>query len=149
MPLEVTSGDVIRLPEALVNGTTSELSAATVKGSAAKGITVSAVAPFSLKAGSRERRMLDVAVGEYVGSADFVLEASGGAFRDAVTRKLSVKPLGFPVELAYGGLLGPDGVVSYTIDIPPDVVPKSITPELAVHPTPLANITPALKALTQ
>jgi uncharacterized protein YfaS (alpha-2-macroglobulin family) len=146
LPLEVTAGDVIRVPMGFVNGTNEDLKVSAVVTSV-KGKLV--VEPFTLKANSRERKIVEVATGSFVGVSDFVIEAKTGAFGDRVTRKIIVKPAGFPVEFARGGMLGPDAPFTGKITIPADVVSASISASASVFPTPLANMTEALQRLLQ
>jgi uncharacterized protein YfaS (alpha-2-macroglobulin family) len=86
---------------------------------------------------------------DIAGDFDLSVNAGSDDYVDKVTRKLRVMPRGFPIEFARGGLLGPDGSVSYQIEIPADVVPASVSSSLALYPTPLANMTQALEALIQ
>ena len=147
MPLEVTSGDVIRLPVSLVNGLDSDLAMATVVPTAPKGLKLSTLDSFHLAAGERVRRILDIEVGDETGSLDLRLDASAGVYVDNVSRKLKVVPRGFPFELSHGGLLAADGKVSHTVVIPEDLAPGSLGSTLAVYPSPLANLTQALERL--
>ena len=157
LPLELTQGDVIRLPVGVVNGMTSDLGDAQLSAVAGKGITVSKVRPFALKGNARDRRIIDVNVGQATGTSDFVLSAAAGPYADNVTRKLNVRPRGFPVEVAFGGMIGPlrqaqggpDARLSHDVLIPNNVVPGSVTSDLVVYPTPLANLTEALERLIQ
>jgi uncharacterized protein YfaS (alpha-2-macroglobulin family) len=148
LPLEVIAGDVIRLPVALVNGTAEDLSV-TLTPTAAKAMRLSPIEPFTLKANARERRILEINTGSFVGACDFVLDARAGNYADRVTRRLVVKPAGFPIEFARGGMLGADSTYSCKIDIPADVVPSSVTARAVIYPTPLANMTEALARLLQ
>ena len=147
LPLEVTAGDHIRLPISLVNGIESELPDTRVAVKADPELTVSAIEPLMLGAGARERRLLDIKVGHLNGPTDLVLAATAGVYSDKVTRKVKVVPLGFPVEVAFGGTLDKEHPASKSIEIPADVVPRSVTTTVAVYPTPLANLTEALERL--
>jgi uncharacterized protein YfaS (alpha-2-macroglobulin family) len=149
LPLEVTMGDRIRLPLGLVNGTTEALDGATLKLTAAKGITAANPAPFSLKADSRVRRLADVTIGDVAGENDFIVDAVAGGYSDRVTRKLRVVPRGFPVTLAHGGMLPPNSALTFNLDIPKNRVPGSIRSDIAIYPTPMANLTKALERLLQ
>src|SRR5690606_5770349 len=60
---------------------------------------------------------------------------------------LTVRPLGFPAEVAFGGMLEPNKTAVHTINIPRTVVHRSMTSTVAVYPTPLANMTEALEGL--
>ena len=151
LPLEVTMGDIIRLPVSFVNGTTSDLSGGSVSIEVGRGLTALGDDrwPLALGAGARGRRVVPVRIGGITGEREITLLASLGGYSDRVTRTLSVAPLGFPVELACGGVLEPDGVFSHTIEIPADVVAASVESEIVLYPTPLASLTGALERLLQ
>ena len=150
LPLEVTAGDRIDLPVSLVNGGALALRAATVKASASPGLRIAALPALDLSPRERARQILAIEVGP-AGKQDVELKLEGraGPFADTVTRKLAVKPGGFPFRLAHGGLTVKDGVVAHAIEIPPGMVPGSLETSVAVYPTPLANMTQALARLIQ
>jgi uncharacterized protein YfaS (alpha-2-macroglobulin family) len=75
------------------------------------------------------------------------LRATAGPYQDTVTRELQVEPLGFPIQIAHGGMLDPNESVTREVRIPDHVVPGSLTASVTVFPTPLANMTEALEAL--
>ena len=77
------------------------------------------------------------------------LAAKAGVYSDNVTRTMTVKPLGFPVERGRGGLIEPNDVVYFNIEIPETVVAGSVTAKAAVYPSPLASMTEALARLIQ
>jgi hypothetical protein len=147
LPLEVTMGDRIMLPVGIVNGTKDSFSATLIEIATAKGIDVGNILPFKLAADARERRIVELVVGDIKGDTDFALSASAGAYSDRVTRKLRIVPRGFPVEIAEGGMLKPDSTTTFKITIPASRVPRSVTSEIAIYPTPLANLTGALERL--
>jgi uncharacterized protein YfaS (alpha-2-macroglobulin family) len=64
-----------------------------------------------------------------------------------VTRQITVRPRGFPVEVATGGLLDAGGVARHTLVIPPDMVAGSLESKIGVYPSPLAGLTEALQSL--
>jgi uncharacterized protein YfaS (alpha-2-macroglobulin family) len=156
LPLEVSAGDVIRLPIAAVNGTQNSLDNVTLTLTGGQGMSISpaegeasAVEAFSLPAGQRVRRLADVRIGQMPGTWDFVLQAQAGSFSDRVTRPLVVKPLGFPTEIAKGGLLNAGSRVVHLIRVPDSLVSGSAKTVAALYPTPLANLTEALQRLLQ
>ncbi|HLL55563.1 MAG TPA: MG2 domain-containing protein, partial [Myxococcaceae bacterium] len=149
LPLEVTSGDVVRVPLALVNGTGSVLRDANVRVSAKGDLQISDVPGMELQAAQRARRMLELRIGQRAQSIDVQLAAKAGDFADTVTRKLVVKPSGFPMQLAYGGLLGPSRPAVHTVTLPAQIAKGSLRAQVAVYPTPLANMTESLAALIQ
>ena len=147
LPLEVTMGDRILLPIGVINGTSDRLQDALVKIGAIEGIDIAASAPFSLAGGERARRIVELTVGDIVGTMDFVLDASAGPYNDRVTRKLRVVPRGFPVEINHGGMLKPDASLTLELRIPKGLIRGSVSSDIAVYPTPLANLTKALERL--
>jgi len=149
LPLEVSSGDVIHLPIAAVNGTQNTLDNVTFTLTGGLGMTISPVDAFSLPAGQRLRRLADVRIGQTPGTWDFVLQAQAGSFSDRVTRPLVVKPLGFPTEISKGGLLNAGSRVVHLIRVPDSLVSGSAKTSAALYPTPLANLTEALQRLLQ
>jgi hypothetical protein len=149
MPLEVTQGDEMRLPVTLVNGTSDAKISTGLLPSAAKGIRFGPIKPSTVNPGQRVRELLYVGVDDVAGEFDLSIGAGSENYSDKVTRKLKVVPRGFPIEFARGGLAGPDGTVTYDIEIPADLVAASVKSDLALYPTPLANMTQALEALIQ
>jgi uncharacterized protein YfaS (alpha-2-macroglobulin family) len=147
LPLEVTAGDRIFLPIGIVNGTGGRLNEISINTSAAKGIEISGIQPFSIAGNRRIRKILDLSIGKVTGNTDFILDASAGTYSDRVTRKLNIVSRGFPVEIAHSGLLKPDSLLEFTIEIPDTVIPGSAASNISVYPTPLANLTGALERL--
>ena len=149
LPLEVTMGDLIGLPVGVVNSIGSDLASATLTASVEGDFKVSELAPFNVGGMSRARQMFNIKVGSVRGKVDFTVHAKANPYEDKVTRSFVVKPSGFPIENAFGGMLGADASVSHVVVIPAGVVPNSITSNIAVYPTPLANMTEALQRLIQ
>jgi len=148
LPLEVTMGDVIRTPIGIVNATGSGLDNVSVEVQAHGTQNVTApILPFSLTALERVRRLVKVRVGKFNGQADFTLLANAGPYSDRVTRTMMVRPLGFPIEDPYGGLIQPGDTVSHEFSIPDDLVRGSLSTRIVVYPTPLASMTEALERL--
>ncbi len=150
LPLEVTSGDKIRLPLGLVNSTPTAQAAASLKYELKGEVLLdSGAEKFNLPASGRLRKFLDIEVGKHVGPSQLTIHASAGPFADKVTRPLMVRPLGFPQLIARGGLLVPDGQVNHEVVVPATLVPGSLEAKIVVYPTPLASLTNALAALIQ
>jgi len=146
-PLEVTAGDVIQLPLSVVSGVGSDLQNVALTVETGEGVKVPPLKPFTLAANARERRIVSIDVGSGVGSTDLVLTAKAGPYSDRVTRTFTVAPLGFPTEVASGGTLEAGASFDRTVTIPESVVRGSVTTNIAVYPTPLANLTQALERL--
>lgn len=151
LPLEVTEGDQVLVPVSLVNATESSLTAANLNIDLKGDFKLADLqkSGADIGAGGRVRWIQPVDVGSGNGEKDFVLTASAGAFKDKVTRKLSVKPKGFPIESSFGGMLEPGKSVVHTINVPDNLVVGSVTSNTAVYPTPLANLTEALQRMIQ
>lgn len=148
LPLEVTQGDRILLPVACVNTTPSSLGRVNMTVDA----KFSTIAPspdrtVTLAAASRQRTLVELQAGQHNGPFDVTIAASAGAFSDRVTRSITVRPGGFPVEIAAGGLLDHGASARHEIVIPADMVEGSFVSKIDVYPTPLASMTEALQAL--
>lgn len=149
LPLEVTAGDLVRLPVSLINGTDQALGAARVQILTSRSLDALGFDGVQLGASGRVRRLIDVQVGNGSGTAKLTLDAKAGQFVDRVERTLEVRPPGFPVEIARSGLLSPQQPAKLEVVIPQGVVPESLTALVSVSPTPVANLTQALTRLIQ
>ncbi|HEY9786819.1 MAG TPA: hypothetical protein V6D17_15625, partial [Candidatus Obscuribacterales bacterium] len=151
LPLEVTSGDRILLPVSLINATADNLAGAAVNVALQGDFKLPELIKrhTSIGAGGRVRCIQPIQVGIVNGVKEFALTAKAGRFEDKVTRKLSVKPKGFPIEASFGGILEPGKPVIHKITIPKSVIAGSMVSNTAVYPTPLANMTQALERMIQ
>lgn len=149
LPLEVTEGDVIRLPIAFVNGTREPLSGVSMNISTKADLRFTAPAAFALKADERARRVVELTVGPRSRTTELTLNASAGGYSDIVTRELSIKPKGFPVSQNSGGLLQANGKASFKFTLPADTVPGSVSTSIAIYPSPAGNLSSALKSMIQ
>ncbi|MFP6657961.1 MAG: alpha-2-macroglobulin family protein, partial [Pirellulales bacterium] len=149
LPLEVTAGDRIQLPLGLVNATGSALTGVelSVEAHSALGVESADLTPITIAADSRVRRLVNIIVGQHNGLANFNLSASAGSYADKVSRKLVIRPQGFPIEIGFGGIIGPGATVRHSIEIPEQVVANSAGSRIVVFPTPLANMNEALARL--
>jgi len=149
LPLEVTSGDSLLIPLALVNGTTEPLPASTIAGRLQNGPNFNLATP-ALGPQIRGRVLARLTVAEdWSGTTQFEVQAKVGPYADQVTRSLIVKPLGFPQEVAGGGMLAADGTAEFHVALPQQLVAHSLKAEANVFPTPLASMTQALERLIQ
>ncbi|RKH20556.1 A-macroglobulin complement component [Corallococcus sp. CA047B] len=149
LPLEVTSGDVVRLPVAMVNGTEARLSGAGVKVELKGDVKVTGSGTQDLASQARARQLFSLEIGQEAKPVDVKLTASAGEYTDVVTRTLSIKPRGFPGRVSFGGLLSAKGPASHRVVLPESVVPGSVRTSIAVYPGPLANMTESLARLIQ
>src|SRR5206468_2979764 len=124
IPLQVTSGDVVQLPIAMINGMSRELRGAELNSSGPAGIKFTMLGdnPTTLRPKERARRFVQLEVGrEFRGLANLTLDAKAGRYRDTVSRTLDVQPLGFPHESSTGGMLEPNRSKSFEFTIPADI----------------------------
>jgi uncharacterized protein YfaS (alpha-2-macroglobulin family) len=150
LPLEVTSGDSVQMPIAMVNGMNRALPLATIAPQTAAGITVGKPpAGFTIQPRERARTMLKLDIGSIMGAPNLVIEGKAGPYADKVTRPLRIRPGGFPIEFARGGMLSQGKAATHEVTIPEEVSPGSVTTLAAVYPTPLGNLTQALERLIQ
>lgn len=148
LPLEVSAGDLIQLPIAAVNDTGSQLPVRlTIQADPSLG--VESIEPFILGAEGRDRQISTITVGATAGLFKVDIKATAGSFADEVARELSVKPVGFPIDVSRGGMLEANTRVVHTIEIPASVVPGSVVAHVALYPTPVGNLTDALRGLMQ
>ncbi|SET57580.1 MG2 domain-containing protein [Stigmatella erecta] len=149
LPLEVTSGDVIQLPVALVNGTAAPLRGASVKAHLTGDVRVSSVGTVDLAAKERARRLIELKIGQESKPLALTLTATAGDYTDTVTRTLAIQPKGFPLRASFGGLLSAQNPAVHTVNLPDNMVRGSVKPSITVYPTPLANLTESLARLIQ
>lgn len=149
LPLEVTSGDVIRLPVALINGTEQPLPGGTLEIKAGGDLRIGPAKEGELAAKERARRLVDVTVGVQTKPVEMAFTGKAGAYTDNLTRRLAIKPKGFPFAAGFGGVLGAHSTATHKVKIPAGVVPNSVATRISLFPTPLANMTEALQRLIQ
>ena len=147
LPLEVTSGDVVKLPIGIVNATGQRLDTKLIVRAA--GGQAGGFPRFNLGADERLRRLFTVEVSGFSGPTQFSFEGKAGPYANTVVRPLNVVPLGFPIELAHGGLVDGANPAQHQIVISDEVVAGSLSAKVSVFPTPLANMTAALERLLQ
>ncbi|MDB4730280.1 MG2 domain-containing protein [bacterium] len=148
LPLEVSTGDQVRIPVGLVNATDRSL----LKGEFTLESTVPELSKnldsaFALNAQQRLRRLLSIAPFKKPGNVELVLNANIAGYNDRVTRNIVVKPLGFPVEAGFGGLIEGGDTVTHEMVIPPSLVRGSLSTRVVIYPTPLASMNEALERL--
>jgi hypothetical protein len=147
MPLELTQGDLVQLPIALVNATENSLDGVDLTVQTDERITITTPSSDPLAAGGRVRQIVSVDTGSYVGTTPFAVAAKAGPLADRNTRTLVVKPQGFPSGIAFGGMIEGDSPVALTFNVPRDYVAHSMTTDIRVFPSPVANMTTAMERL--
>ena len=150
LPLEVTQGDKLLVPVTCVNTTKDSLGGVNLsvqtKLSKQEPAVKSAV---KLAPGARGRTLVEMQAGNHNGPMDVTVSATAGGYSDKVQRQVTVRPAGFPMEVAGGGMLDKGVTAKHEIVIPADMVEGSFESKIEVYPTPLAAMTEALAALLQ
>lgn len=151
LPLEVTDGDQILLPVNLINGTGTMLSSIGLNIEMPSAFKLSQILnmPQQLKAGERARCIQPITVGFSKEPAVVTINARAANSIDKVVREISVKPSGFPVERATGGILEAGKSVKFKVKIDDNFMPSSMSLKSEIYPAPLANLTSALERLIQ
>ncbi len=147
LPLEVTEGDVIRLPIAFVNGTREPLANVSMSVATKADLRFTAPTAFGLKADERARRVMELTIGPKSRTTQLTLNASAGGYSDVVTRELAIKPRGFPVSQGGGGLLTANGKAKFDVTLAADTVPGSVSTRIVIYPSPAGNLSAALKSM--
>ncbi len=147
LPLEITSGDLVEVPIALVNGTQAQLDAM-LETEIGEGIKREGNEPrVTLAADASGRLYLTLVAKQHNGPVQVHLIAHAGDYTDEVKRAIPVVPAGFPMEAAFGGLLA--GSAKHTFTMPEQFEASSVEAVAKVYPSPLATLTDALKGLLQ
>ncbi len=145
LPLEITAGDLVEVPVALVNGTQAQLEAlletTTGEGIAREGNETR----VTLAADASGRLFLTLVAKQHYGPVQVHLIGKAGDYTDEVKRSIRVVPYGFPVEESAGGLLA--GSAAHEIVMPEQFDAASVEAVAKVYPSPLATLTDALKGL--
>ncbi|MBN1209966.1 MAG: A-macroglobulin complement component [Myxococcaceae bacterium] len=147
LPLEVTSGDVIQLPVALVNGTAAALKGASVKLDFKGDVRATSLGAVDLAANERARRLIELKIGQESKPVDLKLAALAGDYADTVTRTLKIKPNGFPISASFGGRVSARKPAAHGVTLPANLVRGSVKASVVVYPSPLANMTESLARL--
>ncbi len=148
LPLEVTAGDQVDLPVAVVNATDAALAGGQLTVTAGPEFQLATgQLPVTLAAGERGRKLVRLTAQPHNGPAALTLRGSAGPYSDSVTRSVTVVPRGFPIEDGRGGLISPGDMVTQEITVPEDYVAGSMKSRVVVYPTPLASMNEALARL--
>lgn len=149
LPLEVTSGDVVQLPVALVNGTSAALNGAGVKLDFKGDVRATTLGAVDLAAKERARRIIELKIGQESKPIDLTLAATAGNYSDKVQRSLVIKPNGFPISASFGGRVSAQKPAVHTVTLPANTVRGSVKASVVVYPSPLANMTESMSRLIQ
>ncbi|MEX0718877.1 MAG: MG2 domain-containing protein [Planctomycetaceae bacterium] len=150
LPLEVTAGDVVRVPVGIVNATPGPLSKVALSVEARRMNVGPFEAPAGdLAAGARARSLVTLDTRGPRRRAEVVLAGAAGGHSDRVIRALDIVPRGFPLEIAAAGRLEPGATVAREVVIPRNTVAESVSARVRLFPTTLANMLAAVERLVR
>ncbi len=151
MPLEVASGDLIRLPVTVTNETDE---AYTAKLQASFGPAFQLAGdelPESVELAARQRKsffyeLRVVGTGAEAADGKALVSIEAANLRDEVERTIKVAPLGFPQEISVAGTAGA-GERNRHLLIVADPLPGTMKAELTMYPSPLATMVEGTQAI--
>ena len=151
MPLEVTTGDVIDLPVAVVNTTADAI------GIQAKIETAAALRPegkpellWSVDAEQRTRQYIRIKVAEDSSEQDAMIQIQGTSdgenkLRDKIRRTVHIKPAGYPISESVAGVLNKREKI--TLPVASKIVPGSLSVTLRAYPSPLSDVMSGVESI--
>lgn len=141
MPVEVTSGDTIRLPITLTNETDEPMEAtlAASFGTAFKLANNPAAGTIKLKAKDKQTLLFALEVVATDGSADVALDLKARGLSDQIKKSIRVVPRGFPIEVAASGTAKRGSGQRQVIDLA-GAMPGSVHASVTMYPSPVAAI---------
>ncbi len=148
LPMEVTSGDTIRLPITLTNETDDAIEATlTTSFGAAFKLTSNPVnGTIHLKAGEKQSLFFPLEVVASDGNAEVELALSAHGLKDELKKKIRVVPRGFPFELSASGTAKRDVPSHHDVDLA-GALPGSIRATVTMYPSPLAAMTKGMEGM--
>ncbi|HEX3760728.1 MAG TPA: MG2 domain-containing protein [Kofleriaceae bacterium] len=148
LPVEVTSGDEIRLPVTLANETDRALDAALDArfGAAFQLAQNPVTGPIHLAAGDKQTLWFPLRVVATGGSGDVDLALTTQGLKDQIHKQIRVVPLGFPFEVAASGTAKTGTAARHDFDLA-GALPGSIRASVTMYPSPLAAMTKGMEAM--
>ncbi len=146
LPNEVTAGDRLRIPVALI-ADDPRVSEATVRATASGAVSVEAGAEGTYAlAGGGSRHLVDLLVrSSRDESGRLELVGTAGFFGDRVEHAIRVVPRGFPRKESGSGDL--TDRATFRVRVPESVDPRSVRATLKLYPSPVASILDGLDGL--
>jgi hypothetical protein len=148
LPLEVSSGDTIRLPVTVANETDRELSATltTKFGAAFKLAQDPAASSLTLKAGERRTFFYPLTVVGNDGEGEVEIATATEGLHDELKKKIRVVPVGFPAQYAFSGTV--KDRVFHDFDLG-SALPHTVVASVTVYPSPLQQMVQGAEGMLQ
>jgi hypothetical protein len=148
LPVEVTSGDTVRLPITLANETDQPIDAvlATRFGSAFKLTGNPVTGAIHLGARQKQSLFFPLDVVATDGSADVSIKLTGRGLSDEVKRTIRVVPRGFPIEVAASGTARRNEPARHSFELA-GALPGTIHASVTMFPSPVAAMTQGMAGM--
>jgi uncharacterized protein YfaS (alpha-2-macroglobulin family) len=147
LPVEVTSGDSIKLPVTLTNETDGDIDAdLTASFGAAFKLANNPAGKIHLKAGEKKSLFFPLEVVATDGEGNVSLAVKARGLEDKLEKKIRVVPLGFPFELSAAGTAAGGKLSKHELDLT-GALPGSISAKVTMYPSPVASMTQGMEAM--
>ena len=147
LPVEVTSGDSIKLPVTLTNETDGELDAdLTAKFGNAFKLGDKPTGKIHLRAGEKKSFFFPLEVIATAGEADVSIAVKARGLEDKLDKKIRVVPLGFPFEQSASGTAAQGKLAKHDFELA-GALPGSISASVTMYPSPVASMTQGMEAM--
>jgi len=147
LPVEVTSGDQIRLPVTLTNETDSDIEAdLTASFGSAFKLAENPTGHIKLRAGEKKSFFFPLSVVATSGEADVSLTVKARGLEDKLDKKIRVVPLGFPFEVGASGTAKTGARSAHEFDLT-GALPGSMKATVTMYPSPVAAMTKGMEAM--
>jgi hypothetical protein len=148
LPVEVTSGDTVRLPVTFTNETDEPVDAALAARFGAAFKLDGKPAPTAIHLGPRDKQSLVFAL-EVVaidGGADVDLKLTARGLSDELKRTIRVVPRGFPVEASASGTARSGPPARHVLDLA-GALPGTIRATVTMYPSPVAAMAKGMEGM--
>ncbi len=147
LPVEVTSGDKIKLPVTLTNETDSDIDAdLTASFGAAFKLATNPSGKIHLRAGEKKSLFFPLEVVATDGEGNVSLAVTARGLEDKLEKKIRVVPLGFPFEVSASGTAKGGIAQKHAFDLA-GALPGSIKATVTMYPSPVASMTKGMEAM--
>lgn len=153
LPLEVTAGDEAQIAVSFANATKHSMSCRAELATSHNAVQLETATQADLQPESRTRSYVPMTVGSGQGTASVTISATADAvggdvtINDSVTRDFDIMPPGFPIRVAFSGVLKADSKVSHTFDIPDTMIANSVCTTTSIFPNVRGTLLEAVKGL--
>jgi hypothetical protein len=147
LPVEVTSGDRMRLPITIVNDGDEAIDAevAATFGAAFK-LTQDPSGKLHLAAGEHRALFFPLDVVATEGNAELDVTVTARGLKDELKKTVRVVPRGFPFEGSAAGTAKPGELAHHVIDLQ-GALPGSVHATVTMYPSPVAAMTQGMEAM--